>query len=53
LIQKEDLDPEVKEKKEAELKELKKKLRENRKKKFIIQQNEAKYKKIKFFGITS
>jgi len=47
---KEEIDPALKEQKEQQLKELKKKHRDSRKRRFLIQENEAKYKKIKFFG---
>ena len=47
---KDEVDPALKEEKENQLKELKKKHRESRKKRFLIQANEQKYKKIKFFG---
>ena len=47
---KEGADPSLHEMKEKELKDLKKKQRLNRKKKFLTQEYEQKYKKIKFFG---
>lgn len=49
---KEGADPSLHDQKEKELKDLKKKQRANRKKKFLTQEYEQKYKKIKFFEET-
>lgn len=48
----EGIDDTLKSKKEEELKALKKKAKESKKKRFLIKENEAKYKKIKFFEET-